>query len=176
LRRYHLDHGVKVRELRTVMAISTRTEDAGYEGNELLAAIFGLPLVDDAESAVKACQAVSRARRDDADVLWLLDRFRAATNRLPKAVAGRQIVRGAAGLDLSLSNVKGMPIRNWIGGVEALETAPFLIGGPAVAATLVSGPGHATLGLVTCPEAIGDPERLVARLDEAFAEVVALSG
>ena len=69
-----------------------------------------------------------------------------------------------------------MPIRNWIAGVEALETMPFLIGGPAVAATLLSGPSHATLGLVTCPEAIPDPEHLVARLDEAFADVRALAG
>ncbi len=174
LRRYHLDHGVKVPELGTLMAISTRAAGAGHSGNDLIAAFLGLPLLDDAETALKACQAVSRARRDDKDVLWLMDRFRAAGNRAPAAVVARQFSRTARGVDLSLSNVKGMPVRNWIAGVEALETAPFLIGGPALAATLVSGPTHATLGLVTCPEAVRDPEHLVARLEQAFGEVIGI--
>ena len=75
-----------------------------------------------------------------------------------------------------MSNVKGMPVRNWIGGVEALETIPLVVGGPAVSITLVSGPAYATIGVVTCPEAITDPEHLVERLSDALAEVCALRG
>ena len=175
MQRYHLDHGLKVPAVRTLMAISTRTEEHGHEGNQVIGAIFGLPLIDDAGRAVKSCQAISREQRDDADLLWLLDHARGLGNRVPKSVA-RWLFRGAAGLDMSVSNVKGMPLRNWIGGVEALETIPLVVGGPAVSITLVSGPSYATIGLVTCPEAITDPEHLVERLAEALAEVCALAG
>ena len=175
LHRYHHDHGIKVRELRTAMAISTRSADDGHDGNQLIGAILGLPLVDEAAGAVKRCQDVSRRHRDDHDVLWLLDRFRAVGNRVPLPIIARLFGRSVKGIDLSLSNVKGMPLRNWIGGVEALETVPFLIGGPAVAVTLLSGPSYATIGIVTCPEAITDPEHLVDRLAEALAEVCSLS-
>jgi hypothetical protein len=116
---------------------------------------------------------VSRACRDDADVLWLFDRFRAASNRLPKRIVAQ--TNSLKGIDLSLSNVKGMPLRNWIAGVEILETTAFLIGGPAVAMTLISGPEHSTLGVVTCPEAVTDPEHLMDRVSEGIAQVSALA-
>jgi diacylglycerol O-acyltransferase len=173
LHRWHLDHGVRVPEVRTLMPISTRGADDGHAGNEVLGAFVGLPLLDDADAAVKSCAAVSRACRDDADVLWLFDRFRAASNRLPKRIVAQ--TNSLKGIDLSLSNVKGMPLRNWIAGVEILETTAFLIGGPAVAMTLISGPEHSTLGVVTCPEAVTDPEHLMDRVSEGIAQVSALA-
>jgi diacylglycerol O-acyltransferase len=176
LHRYHLDRGVRVREVRMMMPISTRTEEHGHLGNELIAAVIMLPLLDDAALAVKESRALSRAQRDDKDALWMFDRFRALANRLPKAGMRVLFGRSVKSLDLSLSNVKGMPLRNWIAGVEVLDTMPFIVGGPAIGATLVSLPDHATLGVVTCPEAIPDPERLMARIAEAIAEVSALHG
>ena len=176
LHRYHLEHGVRAPELRTAMAINTRKETDGHSGNEMVAAIMRLPLIDDAEAALKACQAVSRAHRDDRDVLWLMDRSRAAINRMPKKLVAPMLAQGAGSLDLTLSNVKGIPIRSWVGGVEALETIPFVIGGPAASITLLSGATHATIGIVTCPEAVTDPERLVQHLATAVEEVSALAG
>lgn len=175
LHRWHADHGVQVPALRTAMAISTRKESDGHLGNELIAAIMGLPLLDTVEVALKECQAVSRAHRDDRDVLFLMDRFRAFGNRLPRPVVARLFGPGSKGFDLSLSNVKGIPLRHWIAGVETLDSLPFLVGGPAVAATLVSLPTHANLGVATCPEAVRDPERLMDHLDRAIREVAALA-
>ena len=175
LQRWHVDHGVKVREVRTAMPINTRAAEAGHEGNELIGVLLALPLLDDPAAAVKSCGAVSRAHRDDRDVLWLLDRFRAASNRVPPWVIGRLWGRSLQSIDVSISNVKGMPLRNWIAGVEVFDTFPFLVGGPAIAATLLSGPTHATLGVVTDPETIGDPEHLMARIAEGLAEVSALA-
>lgn len=137
---------------------------------------MGLPLIGDAETAVKECQAVSRAQRDDRDVMWLMDRSRAAINRFPKPLIARTIVKGSKALDMTISNVKGMPLRSWVGGVESLETVPFVIGGPALSVTLISGPSFASLGVVTCPEAITDPEVLVQHFEKAFEEVSALAG
>ena len=175
LGRWHVDHGVKPPALRTAMPINTRAADAGHEGNELIGVILALPLLDDATEALKSCAAVSREHRDDQDVLWLLDRFRAASNRVPPSVVGRLWGKSLKAIDLSISNVKGMPLRNWVAGVEVLDTIPFLVGGPAIAATLLSGPDHATLGVVTCPEAVTDPLHLMDRIAEGIAEVSALA-
>lgn len=174
--RYHVDHGVRVPELRTAMAINTRTDADGHHGNELIAAILRLPLLDDAETALKSCQAVSRAHRDDRDVLWLMDRSRALINRLPKRLVNPMLAQGQGALDLTLSNVKGMPLRSWVGGVEVLDTVPFVIGGPALVITLVSGAAGATIGVNSCPEAITDPASLMRHLADGFAEVRALAG
>jgi diacylglycerol O-acyltransferase len=175
LQRWHVDLGVKPRELRTAMPINTRAAEASHAGNELIAVMLALPLLDDAAEAVKSCGAVSRAHRDDQDVLWLLDRFRAAGNRLPKSVIARLWGPSVKAIDLSISNVKGMPLRNWVAGVEVLDTIPFIVGGPAIAATLLSGPNGATLGVVTDPECVADPAHLMARLAEGIAEVAALA-
>jgi WS/DGAT/MGAT family acyltransferase len=176
LHRYHLDRGLRVPKVRMMMPISTRTEEHGHLGNELVAAIIMLPLLDDPALAVKESRALSRAQQDDKDALWMFDRFRALANRLPKAGLRALFGRSVKSLDLSLSNVKGMPLRNWIAGVEVLDTTAYIVGGPAIGATLVSLPDHASLGVVTCPEAIPDPERLMARIAEGIADVSALAG
>ncbi len=175
LHRWHLDHGVKVPEVRAAMPISTRSAEQDHSGNELVGVLLPLPLLEDATTAVKACQAVSRTFREDDDLLWLLDRFRAAANRAPKPILKHWLGGAMKGIDVSVSNVKGMPVRNWVAGVEILDTYPFLIGGPAVAATLLSGPERAILGVVTCPEAVPDPEHLMHRFAEGIAEVAALA-
>lgn len=175
LHRWHLEHGTRVPELRTAMAVSTRTAEHDHQGNELIGAILGLPLGDDPAAMVAACREVSRRHREDADVLWLMERFRAAGNRLPERLIGPVFAKGMRGFDLSLSNVKGVPFRSWVAGVEVLDTMPFLIGGPAVSVTLVSGPQHASVGIVTCPEAVTDPAVLLARIEQGFADVTALA-
>jgi WS/DGAT/MGAT family acyltransferase len=175
LARYHLDHGLRVPQLRMAMPISTRTEDDAAGGNQLTGGVLQLPLLEDAAIAVKESRAVSRALRDDRDALVLMDRFRTIGNRLPKAAIRSLFVRSMGGIDLSLSNVKGMPLRNWIAGVEVLDTVPFIVGGPALCITLISGPALASLGVVTCPEAVPDPDLLMQRLEEGIAEVSSLA-
>ena len=175
LQRYHLDHGLRVPHLRMGMPVNTRTDDDPMGGNQITGGVVHLPLLDDPAVAVKECRAVSRTLRDDVDGLYLIERFRTLANRLPKALVRRFMVRAIDGLDLSLSNVKGMPVRTWIAGVEVLDTVPFIVGGPALCITLISGAGLATLGVVTCPEAIPDPALLMRRLEEGIAEVSALA-
>ncbi len=174
LHRWHVDHGVRVPALRTAMPINTRPSDAGWEGNQITGVIMEMALLDDAAMAVKRCIELTRAHIADTDVLWLNERLRGVANRLPPAVTGRMMAKAMHALDLSVSNVRGAPMRQWVAGVEVLATLPFLAGSSALAISLVSGGGHATLGVVTCPEAIRDPENLMARLAEGIAEVSAL--
>ena len=175
LHRWHLDEGHPVAQLRTAMAINTRTEAHGVAGNEVIGVMLGLPLEDDPALAVKRCQEVSRAHREDRDVLWLLDRFRALSNRMPRRAVVAATRKALGGVDLQISNVQGVPARYWVGGVETLRSIPFPTAGPsALALILLSRHDQAEVAVTTDPAAIPDPAPLVARLVEGFAEVIAL--
>jgi WS/DGAT/MGAT family acyltransferase len=176
LRQWHLDHGVRVPTLRTAMAINRRPEGTSWEGNEVLAVVLHMPVDDDDPARlVKRCREVSLDHREDEDALWLLDRVRAAGNRLPFPVTVALSRQSLAGLDISLSNVAGISQRRWVGGVEQLRDLPFVVGTlSAVAMILTSRGDTADLGLTTCPVAIPDPQHLVDRLAEGFAMVGAI--
>jgi hypothetical protein len=176
LHRYHADHGLRVPELRTAMAMSTRVEHDGHTGNEVLGVILGLPLVDDAATAVKTCGEVARTHKDDRDVLWLIDRFRALANRMPKRLVANATRKTLQGIDLQISNIQGIPVRYWVAGVECLRGVPFPVACPsALSMILVSNRGTGEIGLTTDPAAIPDPEHLIDRILEGFAEVAALA-
>jgi hypothetical protein len=178
LRRWHHDHGVDVPALRLAMAVNRRTEaKEGWHGNDALAVVVELPTdEDDISRLIQRCSEVSRRAREDDDALWLMDRARAATNRLPLRVAVPLARHNLSGLDVAISNVAGTPNRQWEAGVEILDGFGCIVGNMSALAMLMSSRGGtATIGLTTCPVAIRDPEHLVARLAEAFEEVYALA-
>ena len=177
LQAYHRDLGVRLPAVRTAMAVNRRPVGTSWDGNDVLAVVVHLPMDDDDPARlVKRCHEVSRQARDDEDVLWLLDRVRAAGNRMPFAVSVALARRNLAGLDVSLSNIAGLPTRRWIAGVEQLRSTPFVVGTlSAVAMVMTSRGDVADLGLTTCPEAIPDPEHLVACLQAGLGAVEALA-
>jgi diacylglycerol O-acyltransferase len=177
LRRWHRDLGVQVPALRTAMAVNRRADGSGWKGNEVLAVVLSLPLDDDdAARLVKRCRDVSLQHREDEDALWVLDRVRAAGNRLPFPAAVAASKQSLSGLDVSLSNVAGLTGRHWVGGVEQLRGIPLVVGTlSAVAMVMASRGDQADLGVTTCPIAVRDPDHLMARLAEGFAEVSALA-
>ena len=176
LARYHQDHGAEVDELRTTMAVNTRTDKDPAAGNQVTAVMLRLPLLDDAATAVKVSSEISNAHRGDQDVMWWIDRLRALANRLPRRIVVPATAKTIANMDLQISNLPGNPRRVWIAGVESLRGFSFPTAGPGVA-MIFSGArgGRANLAISTCPVAIQDPEHLVARLAEAFEEVCGLT-
>ena len=115
--------------------------------------------------------------REDRDVLWVIDRFRAFANRLPRRLVVPMTKKTMAGVDMQISNVAGDPERTWTAGVENLTGVALPVGGPsALTLLLVSGAGKANLGIVTDRAAIPDPEHLVACLEHGIAAVSALAG
>jgi WS/DGAT/MGAT family acyltransferase len=177
LRRWHRDHGVEVPSVRLGLAIDTRPEGTTWEGNDVLAVVLALPTDDDDPAGlVQRCRSLSREARGDADALRALEVFRAFANRLPLAVAGPLARYGLKGIDLSLSNSVGIPRRRWVGGVEQLRDIGLVIGTfSALCVTLYSRGAEADVALTTCPVAVPDPERLLARIAEAFEAVSALA-
>jgi hypothetical protein len=175
LHRYHRDHGVGTTSLRTTMAVNTRRDDHPEGGNQVVAVMLELPLLDDARDAVTTAAEVSRAHRNDKDVVWIIDRLRALANRLPRRLVVPEAAKTLKNMDLQISNLPGNPFRVWIAGVESLRGFSFPTAGPGLA-MIFSGARNdrATLAISTDPEAIRDPEHLVDRLREGFDEVIAL--
>ncbi len=177
LHRYHRDHDVATGSLRTAMAINTRTEKHGSTGNEVIGVMLALPLCDDAAEAVKLCGEVSREHQADKDVLFVIDRLRAFANRLPKRIVLPMTKTTMGGVDLQISNVVGLQRQTYSAGVANLKGVSFPVGGlNALAITMISrAEGGASLAIVSDRAAIPDPENLVRRLQEGFAEVAALA-
>jgi hypothetical protein len=177
LQRWHLDHGHPVPALRTAMAVNRRPDGTTWEGNDVLAVVLHLPTDDDDPARlVKRCREVSLDQREDEDGLWLLDRVRAAGNRLPFKVSVAVTRNSLAGLDVSLSNVVGLSKRTWTGHREILRSIPYPVGTlSGLAMVMTSRRDRADLGLTTCPVAVPDPAHLVRRIEEGFAAISALA-
>ena len=176
MHQYHLDHGHRVEQLRTAMAINTRKDDGPQGGNQVIGVMLGLPLLDDIRIAIKECGEVSRAHRDDTDVLRVIDNLRKVANRMPQALVARGTKTTLGGVDMQISNVQGIPRRYWVAGVESLAGMSFPTGGPGLSMTFISSRGTASLGMTTCPDSVKDPEHLADRVREGFAQVIALAG
>lgn len=177
LRAWHRDQGVSVPALRTAMVVDRRAPGTTWEGNDALAVVVHVPCDDDdPTSLIKRCREISLEARDDSDALWLMDRVRAAGNRLPFRVTVALCRQSLSGLDVSLSNVVGLSKRRWMGGVEQIRSVPLVVGTLSAVAILMTSRGdEADLGLTTCPVAVPDPAHLLARLQEGFAAVAALA-
>ena len=176
LHQYHLDHGAVASSLRTAMAINTRTDKHGDTGNEVIGVMLPMPLCDDPATAIKLCGEMAREHRADDDVLFVIDRFRAFANRLPKRIVGPMTRRTMSGVDLQISNVAGNPRRTYFGGVASLKGVALPVGGlSALAITMVSHGGRADVGIVSDKVALPDGDLLVRRIQEGFDAVAALA-
>jgi diacylglycerol O-acyltransferase len=150
LHRYHRDRGAIAGSLRTAMAINTRTDKHGATGNEVIGVMLALPLLDDPVAAIKACGEVSREHRQDKDVLFVIDRFRALANRLPKRIVVPMTKKMMTGVDLQISNVAGNPRQTYTAGVANLGGVALPVGGlNALAITMASRADRATVGVVS---------------------------
>jgi WS/DGAT/MGAT family acyltransferase len=176
LRQWHLDHGVRLPAVRTAMAVSTRTPRDAWRGNAVLAVVVELPVDEhDPHELLAQCRAISAAARDDEDALWLMDRTRAASNRLPMPLATFASKQSLKGLDVSISNIASVPQRTWLAHREQLRQIPFVVGTlSAFGMIMTSRSGRCDIGITTCPEAIRDPDHFVRRLDEGFRQVAEL--
>ncbi len=75
---------------------------------------------------------------------------------------------------VTTANVAGPAEPRWVGDVEVAEWWSFAVAIPPsdVNLTAYSYAGRMNVGLVTTPEAVPDPGRFVARLEQALAELV----
>ena len=172
MRQYHDRHGADVDELRVAMPISLRAEDHQPGGNHVTVMRFKVPVgtADPAERLrllhAKAIEV--RAERS----LAYTEAVAGALNLLPKQLIATMLKR----VDFLASNVPGVPVQMYLGGVKVLRFYPFgPTAGSAVNITLMSYRGRCYIGANIDTTAIPDHKMFMRCLKAGFAEVLALA-
>jgi hypothetical protein len=175
LRRYHLAHGREVDELRMMMPINIRPDQAGLGGNHFTTARLRVPLmIDDPEIRVREVSIRAKQLRAEPAV-GVSHHLAMVLNRLPRRVATTLFGSMLKGADFITSNVQGSPFPLYLCGAEVREMYAFgPLSGAATNLVLVSHCGTCYVGVNTDTRAIPDTVGFAEDLRAGFDEVLAL--
>jgi WS/DGAT/MGAT family acyltransferase len=175
---YHRERRVYVHELHCMVPMNLRgKDDRDVLGNRVGTFIVRLPLAPGPpDTRLEIVTRQTRAAKDD--------RRGAAGPLLLQAIAllpgfaFRWIARRSLGkVNLACTNVPGVRERRYMAGalVEALYPFASVVEGTPLVIALLSYGGVMHVGIDTDPEAIPDPQRLHALLDDGLAEMERLA-
>jgi diacylglycerol O-acyltransferase len=168
--RYHRDLGAPVDQLRTTMAVSTRT--SASEANAFSLSRIYVPTgempIDERFRAIQALASDARTGAGGAS----LQALAAVAATLPTSLVTRLARQQAQTVDFATSNVKGSPVPVYIAGAKLLENYPMgPLAGVAFNLTLLSYNGSLDMGLNVDAAAVAQPALLARHLENSFAEL-----
>jgi WS/DGAT/MGAT family acyltransferase len=175
---YHRERRVYVDALNCMVPMNLRSKDERDSlGNRVGTFTVRLPLAPcppdrRLEIITRQTRAAKSDRRGAAAPLLLQ-----AVALLP-GFAFRWIARQSLGkVNLACTNVPGVPERRYMAGarVEAIYPFASVVEGTPLVIALLSYDGIMQVGIDTDPEAIPDPQRLHALLDDGLAEMERLA-
>lgn len=173
LRRYHLEHGHDVAELRMTMPISIRSErTADLAGNQFVPARFTVPVgIDDPVALMTSVRERIESQRSEA-ALTLTEPIASVLSRLPTTITTAVFGAMLKGIDFVTTNVPGPPVPVYVGGARVESQFAFApMTGAAANIALLSYENDLNVGINTDPAAVPDPETLVDCLSGGFAEI-----
>jgi WS/DGAT/MGAT family acyltransferase len=177
LARYHRELGVEIDELRMTMPINIRNDATELQaGNRFTPARFAVPVgIVDPIARMTAVRTLMAAQRRE-PALALTDSLAGLINRLPATASTGLFGSMLKGIDFVTSNVPGPPVPVYLVGARLERQVAFgPMTGAAANVTLLSYVDQLDIGVNTDPHAVSDPDLLVACLDDAFAEILALA-
>ncbi|MBI4932703.1 MAG: DUF1298 domain-containing protein [Actinobacteria bacterium] len=170
--RYHRDMGSPVDELRSSMAISTRTEQSGANAFSLARMLVPTGDMPIGERFQRIQSAAHDAR--DAGTSGSVDALAAVAATLPTSVITRLARQQAQTVDFATSNVRGAPMPLYLAGAQLLENYPVgPLLGVAFNLTLLSYNHSLDMGVNIDTDAVADPELLRRCLERAFKDLLA---
>lgn len=171
--RYHREMGSPVDELRSSMAISTRTDSSGANAFSLarmLVPTGDMPIAE----RFRRIQALAHEARD-AGTSGSVDALAAVAATLPTSVITRLARQQAQTVDFATSNVRGAPVPLYLAGAQLLENYPVgPLLGVAYNLTLLSYDHSLDMGVNIDTEAVQDPALLRRCLERAFKDLLAV--
>jgi hypothetical protein len=175
LRRYHLAHQGEVDQLRMMMPINIRPDQAGLGGNHFTTARLLVPLtIDDPETRIREVSLRAKQLRAEPAV-GVSEQLASVLNRLPRRVATSLFGSMLKGADFITSNVPGSPFPLYLCGAEVREIYAFgPLSGAAANLVLLSHCGTCYVGVNTDTRAIPDAAGFADDLEAGFDEVLAL--
>jgi diacylglycerol O-acyltransferase len=176
MQRYHEFHGVPVDELRMVMPISVRGDNAALGGNHFTPARFLVPLgIKDPAERMTALGRLAREVREEPAV-HLTEALAGVLNQLPTTLTTALFGSMLKGADFVTSNVPGAPFPIYAAGAELERMFPFApLAGAAVNVTLLSHCGTCCIGINVDAVAIPDSDVFLRCVDDGFTEILALA-
>lgn len=157
-----------------MFSIALDTDPHRLCGNEIMA--ISVPMHTKGDDLADRLRRIARTNRDQIDLtrrqqdrrsvritdLWARSfalGARLFAYRIPTMVA-----------NVVMANVPGVPSTRWIGDVEVVDFVSYavLVQPIGINVTVYSYDGHMSVGLLTAPEVIDDPHRLIRRMDEAL--------
>jgi hypothetical protein len=169
--RYHRELGAPVDELRSSMAISTRTDTSGANAFSLARMIVPTSEMPIGERFVAIQSAAVAAK--EASTTASLETLAAVAAALPTSLITRLARQQAQTVDFATSNVRAAPIPLYMAGAELLENYPVgPLGGVAFNLTLLSYNHSLDMGVNIDTAAVTEPERLRDCLQRAFDDLV----
>ena len=169
--RYHRQLGAPVEELRSSMAISTRTEASGANAFSLarmLVPTGDMPIGE----RFAAIQAAAGAAKE-ANATASLETLAAVAATLPTSLITRLARQQAQTVDFATSNVRGAPMPLYMAGAQLLENYPVgPLGGVAYNLTLLSYNHSLDMGVNIDTAAVTEPELLRECLARAFKDLL----
>jgi hypothetical protein len=177
LGRYHERHGSDCDKIRIHMPINIRdAATADHAGNQFVPARIVMNVGDDdAEGRLRRVSKHLAAVRQEPALRWV-NSVSAAIQRFGVPISRRIIGGMMKGVDVLASNVAGPPCPLYLAGEHVEEFYAF--GPPAGAAlnvTLFSYDKTVHLGVTTVAAAVTSRRQFMSCLDEAIAEMTALS-
>jgi WS/DGAT/MGAT family acyltransferase len=169
--RYHRELGAPVEELRSSMAISTRTETSGANAFSLVRMLVptgDMPIGD----RFRAIQASALAAKDSSNGASL-DAVAALATTLPTSIITRIARQQAQTVDFATSNVRGASVPLFLAGAQLLENYPVgPLAGVAYNLTLLSYNHSLDMGVNIDAAAVTEPDLLRRCLERAFKDLL----
>jgi WS/DGAT/MGAT family acyltransferase len=169
--RYHRELGAPVEELRSSMAISTRTETSGANAFSLVRMLVptgDMPIGD----RFRAIQASALAAKNSSNGASL-DAVAALATTLPTSIITRIARQQAQTVDFATSNVRGASVPLFLAGAQLLENYPVgPLAGVAYNLTLLSYNHSLDMGVNIDAAAVTEPELLRRCLERAFKDLL----
>jgi WS/DGAT/MGAT family acyltransferase len=168
---YHDEMGSPVEELRTSMAISTRTASSGSNAFTLARMLVPTaPMaIGDRFAAIQEASESARSSSGSAS----LETLAAVAASLPTSFVTRLARQQAQTVDFATSNVRGAPMPMYIAGAQLLENYPIgPLGGVAFNLTLLSYNHSLDMGVNIDTAAVSDPALLQRCLTAAFDDLL----
>jgi hypothetical protein len=170
--RYHRDMGSPVDELRSSMAISTRTESSGSNAFSLVRLL--VPTADMPIGERFAAIQAAAGEAKEASATASLETLAAVAATLPTSLITRLARQQAQTIDFATSNVRGASIPLYVAGAQLLENYPVgPLAGVAFNLTLLSYNHSLDMGVNIDTAAVTEPELLRACLVRAFKDLLA---
>ena len=171
--RYHEKHGAAAEHVRVDMPVNLRGDDDPEAGNRFAPTRFTLPLgIHDPVERMRVVGAIADRWRAE-PALALSDVLASALNALPRPVTTGVFASMLKGVDLTITNVPGIPLPVFLAGAEVLrEWALAPPSGAALSVALLSHLDTACIGVVCDTGAVHDVDGFVACLVDGFDEVL----